>query len=93
MALYLAERYLPGITREQILAAAARARDTAVRMTEEGTAVRYVGSTFIPEDEACFCLFDAASAETVKEANERAAIPFDRIIEAVRVASEDLTSE
>jgi hypothetical protein len=26
---------------------------------------------------------------TVKEANERVAIPFDRIIEAVHVASED----
>jgi len=59
MSLYLAERYLRGSPVSRFWPR--RARDTAVRMTEEGTAVRYLGSTFIPEDEACFCLFDAAS--------------------------------
>jgi hypothetical protein len=53
MALYLAERYLPGITCEQILAAAARARDTAARMTEEGTAVR-CGMGEVPQKSRLF---------------------------------------
>ncbi len=59
MSLYLAERYLPGITREQILAAEGQGH----RGPDDrgGDRLRYLGSTFIPEDEACFCLFDAAS--------------------------------
>ncbi len=90
MPSYLVERYLPGITSEQLMAAAGRARDTTAQMTKEGTQIRYLRSTFIPQDETCFCQFDGPSVEAVKTANDRAQIPFDRIVEAIHVSAEDL---
>jgi hypothetical protein len=47
--------------------------------------VRYLGSTIVLEDEACFCQFDASSVAAVTEANRRADLPFDRIVPAVLV--------
>lgn len=82
-SLYLVERYLPGVTREDVVAAAARAEDAARRMSSEGTVVRYVGSTFVPEDESCLCLFDGPSAEAVAEANRRAGFAFERVVPAL----------
>ena len=38
---------------------------------------------FVPEDETCFVLCEAASAEAVRETVRRAALTFERIAEAV----------
>ena len=59
-------------------------------MTQEGTPVRYLRSTFVPGEEKCFCLFEGPSADAVKQANERAQIPFQRIHEAAFITSEEL---
>lgn len=90
MAKYVVERYLPGIQPDQLTAAAGSAKKTTAQMTEEGTPVRYLRSTFIPGEEKCYCLFEGPSADAVKEANERAQIPFERIVEAMHLSSEDL---
>lgn len=90
MVLYLVERHLPGITGEQLTAAAQAAKDTTATMRDEGTQVRYLRSTFLPAEEKVMCLFEASSMEPVKEANERAHIPFDRILEAAHIAADDL---
>ncbi len=87
----MVERYLPGITREQVMAAAVRAKATTTLVTEEGTPVRFLRSILVPEEEAVFCLFEGPDLEAVKQANERAEIPFDRILEALEVVAEDLT--
>ncbi|HEX9687929.1 MAG TPA: nickel-binding protein [Thermoanaerobaculia bacterium] len=34
------------------------------------------------DEERCMCLFEAPNAETVRELNETAKIPFTRIVEA-----------
>lgn len=91
MANYYVERYLPGITPEQLAAAAGSAKRTTAEMTQEGTPVRYLRSTFIPGEEKCFCLFEGPSADAVKTANERAQIPYERIVEAMHVAAEDVS--
>lgn len=93
MPTYMVERYLPGVSPEEVLAAAGRAREVTAHMTEEGTPIRYLRSTYLPSEESCFCLFEGASEGLVRRANERAQIPFDRIVEAVHVASEDLSIE
>jgi len=49
----------------------------------EGTPVRYVRMTFLPDDETCFHIFDAASAEPVGEACRCAGIGSGRIVHAV----------
>lgn len=90
MPRYMVERHLPGITNEQLMAAAGSAKSTTAEMTDEGTPVRYLRSTFVPREEKCFCLFEGESEDAVREANERAQIPFERIHEAEFVTSEDL---
>lgn len=90
MPIYLVERYLSGISADDVLAAAGRAKSTATAMTAEGKPVRYLRSTYLPSEESWFCLFEAPDARTVKEANERAEIPFDRIVEAVHVSAEEV---
>ncbi len=90
MPKYLVERSLPGITGEQLKAAASRAKVTSAQMAEDGTPVRYLRSIFIPGEEKFYCLFDGPSSEVVGEANEAAEIPFERIFEAEQVAAEDV---
>ncbi len=90
MTRYVVERHLPGFTAEQLPGAAALAKSATADMSREGTPVRYLRSTFIPGEDKCYCLFEAASADVVRRANERAGLPFERVQEAVLVASEDL---
>ena len=90
MSKFLVERYLPGFTPDQLSAAAGAAKKTTAEMSQHGTPVRYLRSTFVPGEEKCFCLFEGPSAEVVREANERAQLPFERIVEAMHIASEDL---
>jgi hypothetical protein len=61
----------------------ARARAATREMAREGTPISYVRSIFVPEDEICFHLFEAPSAEAVFEATRRAKLAVDRIVEAV----------
>jgi hypothetical protein len=78
---YMVERYLPGITTGQLDAASARLAAAAATLAAQGVEVRYVGSTFIPEEESCFCRFESANAKAVRLACEQAGIPFARIVE------------
>ena len=93
MTKYLVERYLPGLTPDQLAAAAGSARSATTAMTQEGTPVQYLRSTFIPGEEKCFCLFEGPSADVVRLANDRAQLPYERIVEAMHIASDDLGSE
>ena len=86
MAVYLVERDLPGVTMEELAAAQKAAIQMGNALTAEGKQVRYIRSTFVPGENKCMCLFEAASPDHVREANERGHIPFTRIVPA-----EDLT--
>lgn len=90
MPKYLVERHLPGITEAQLGAAAAGAKSTTAKMAQEGTPVRYLRSTFVPGEEKCYCLFEGDSEAVVKQAQERAGLPYQRIVEAQHIAAEDL---
>jgi muconolactone delta-isomerase len=88
MSVYLVERDLPGVTMEQLAAAQKKAIQVGFELTAQGKEVRYIRSTFVPGEHKCMCLFEAPNSENVREANERAEIPFTRIVRA-----EDLTPE
>jgi hypothetical protein len=88
MGVYLVERDLPGITMEELADCQKKAIQMGREMTAEGQDVRYIRSTFVPGENKCMCLFEASTAENVREVNERASIPFTRI-----VAAEDLTPQ
>jgi len=61
----------------------ARARTASEALRAEGADVRFVRSVFVPEDGACFYLFEAASADVVREAARRAGMGVDHLVEPV----------
>jgi hypothetical protein len=58
-------------------------RERARRTAELVTSVRYVRTTFLPEDETVLHLFEARSEETLRQAVDLAGLQHDRIVEAV----------
>jgi hypothetical protein len=84
---YVVERYLPGVSSSELECALGALRRTTREMRGEGMPVRYLGSTIVPGDEACFCQFEGPSQAAVAEANRRAGVAFDRIVPAVAVSA------
>lgn len=78
MPAYLVERYLPGRDRSWLDAALARLR-------RQPTRAAYLGSTYVPEDDSCYCRFEAETADDVRHANEIARVPFARIVAAQEI--------
>ena len=78
MQTYLVERYLPGRDRAWLEAALAR-------LPAERNGVTYLGSTYVPSDDSCFCRFEAETADDVRDANDVARVPFARIVAASEV--------
>jgi hypothetical protein len=78
MPTYLVERYLPGRDRAWLDAALARLR-------RQRTRASYLGSTYVFEDDSCFCRFEAETADDVRDANEIAGVPFARIVAAEEI--------
>jgi len=83
MAVYMVERSLPGIAMSDLAAAQKAAIATSQQFTADGTPVRYIRSTFLPDSGACMCLFEAGDAESVARVNKTARIPYDRIVPAL----------
>ena len=58
----------------ELQAVSARARTAAEAMRREGTPVRFLRSIFVPENDACFLLYEAPTARSVREAAGRAGL-------------------
>jgi hypothetical protein len=69
------------------------ARERARRTAELGSGVFYVRTTFLPDDETILHLFEAPSASVLDEAGRRAALQFERIVEAVEGTAESQKEE
>lgn len=80
---YVVERYLPGIPSSELERVLDGLRATTRQMRNEGTPIRYLGSTIVPDDESCFCQFEGPSHAAVAEANRRADIAFARILPVI----------
>lgn len=81
MANYLVESYMPNTTSlDEVERRASRAADD---LSVAGHMVRYVRSIYVAEDETCFHLFDAESADMVRLASDRADLRAQRIVLAV----------
>lgn len=83
MAQFLLELYVSRTDAAAVENGARRAQRAADEMKQEGTHVFYLRSIFAPEEETCFYLYEAASAEAVQEAARRAALPAERVTEVV----------
>jgi hypothetical protein len=75
---YLAELYLSRMGRRDLSVVAERVAAIAAH----GDAARYVRSIFVPDDETCFYLFEAASADVVAHIGGQADVRFERILPA-----------
>ncbi len=83
MKSYLVESYVAHSP-----AAIEASREKARKTAELGASVLYVRSTYLPEDEVVFHLFEAPSAEALDRAGRAAALSFERIVEAVEGAED-----
>ena len=83
--MFIVERYLPVVRHGELAAAVDHDQRAAAGMTAAGVPVRHLSTIYVPSDESCFCLFDAPSADALQEAQERAGIGFERIVEAVQM--------
>jgi hypothetical protein len=78
---YVVECFWPGVSEADAHALDERAEAAAAAHAENGAHVEYLGSILVHDDEVLLCLFEG-SPDAVRLAAERAAIPFERILEA-----------
>jgi|SRR4029077_12180412 hypothetical protein len=76
---YLVELYVSrtdaGPLRERI----ETARQAAEQLSSEGTPILQIHAIFVPEDETCLLLYEAASVDAVREVAQRAELSFERL--------------
>jgi hypothetical protein len=77
---YLAECFWPGVGMCDLRALDER---IAVELASASGSVRYLGSMLMRADDVVLCLFEGTE-EAVRAAAERAAVPFERILETAR---------
>jgi hypothetical protein len=84
MPRYLLEIYLSASA--SLPQAAEEARNLAAETHNGATAVRYVRTLFVAEEETCFHVFDAPSRDALIEAASRAGIVAARVTEAIEAS-------
>lgn len=82
-SVFLVEHYRPGSSLADLRHGAARIRETIAVLDAGGTAVRLIGSTIVPSDEALLLLIEAPSEALVRLVADRADTVFERISPAV----------
>lgn len=86
MQTFLVERDLTGISMADLHGVTAASLRHCAAMCAAGDRIYYLGSTFIPQDGRCFCLYQAKDATVIAALNQRANLPSDRIIPALALA-------
>ena len=77
MPRYIIERNVPGMTREELMAAGRR----SVVVLSEMPDVRWIRSYVSDFEGKIYCEYDAPSLEAIREHARRAGLPADRISE------------
>lgn len=85
MPRFMVESYPVGVSPQELTAASERAAEVTGKLRLEGIQVWLIESTLVPVEESLFCIFEAPSKEVVVEVASRAALPIDRLVEAVDV--------
>jgi uncharacterized protein DUF4242 len=83
MTEYLMERYQTRTDPKGVRDAAIRALHAVEELRREHVPIRLLRSLYVPDEETCFYLYEAEAVEQVQEAARRAALPFERIVEAI----------
>ena len=77
---------MPGSSEAGLADLVERLNEAAQAMSQQGLGVRYLRSTYVPEDETCFHYVEASTASLAERFAEHAELSFDRIVEARNAA-------
>ncbi len=83
MPSFLVETYTPGPGRTALRGLAAQAEEAANVASTAGIAIQHVRSFLAPDDEVCFHLFEATSADAVVQMSELAHFDHERVTEVI----------
>jgi Protein of unknown function (DUF4242) len=87
MKTFLVERDLGDTPTVELLGMSAASFRVAQQMQEDGDRIYYLGSTYLPADGTCLCLFTAKNADVIAEHSRVAHLPVKRIADAVPFGS------
>lgn len=82
MPMFIVDRDLLGLTAEALAEHRRCLQEAALRASRGGLPVRYLRRTFIPSQDRFLDLFEADSAELVRQVNDIAQLPYRWIGEA-----------
>ena len=80
---YLVECFWPGVRDADLQLLDDRIQAVVANLSQSDEQIRYLGSLLMCADEVVLCLFEGTEP-TVREVAQRALVPFERILEAVR---------
>ncbi|SRR6266511_2820439 len=85
LPVYVGERYLPGRSADHAMAEADRIRAAAAHLARQGSTVRLLSTTFVPEEEWMFDLFEADASSEIERIYARARVAVGRISSAIHM--------
>lgn len=80
---YLLELYLSRADASGLDATLREARAAAEAIAGDGPPLRLFQSIYVPEDETLFLVYEAPSADLVREAARRAGLPWDHLTRVI----------
>jgi hypothetical protein len=86
--IFLVERYLADADPRMLGKLPQRLETATAQLRARGTEITYLDSTFLPQEESCFCRFEARSEDAVELANRMADVHYSRISVAILLAAE-----
>jgi hypothetical protein len=86
VTVYLLEAYMPRSSEPDLVDLAERLSEMASALSLGGLSVRYLRSTYVPEDETCFHYVEASTSSVAECFARHAELSFDRILEARNAA-------
>jgi hypothetical protein len=89
MKTFLVERDLGKTPTVDLMGLSAASHRVARQMFDDGDRIYYLGSTYLPSDGLCMCLFIAKTTEVVAEHSLAAHLPVRRISNVVTFGAQD----
>jgi Protein of unknown function (DUF4242) len=83
---FLVEHYWPDATPDAFRTSVARVRAAVDNLAGSGAPLRFLHSTFVPEEESALCVFSSPAAGLVEQAYRRAGVSFERILSVLEIA-------
>ncbi len=86
MNTFLIERDVEGISMPDLHGLVAASLRQVSRMLDDGDLVHYLGSTYLPADGLCLCLYQAKNETVLVNLSRDARLPVRRIVPAIALA-------